>query len=125
MGHRNIASLIAGSVLSLGLGSCTFDALMVGDSGPAPTFSIGGTVTGATGPMVLLNSNGTSLIVAEEGAFTFGTPMVSTALYNVTVAVAPNSQACKVTNGAGIVGGADISNVMVICAPITYTMGRR
>ena len=89
------------------------------------SFYIGGRVEGASGALTLQNSNGTILIVTQEGAFTFGTPMVSSALYNVTVAVPPNSQACKVTNGSGTVGSTDISNVSVVCAPSTYMLGRR
>jgi hypothetical protein len=123
MWYRTV-HLLAGSLLCLALGACNRE-LIAEDEGPTPTFYIGGKVTGATGPFALQNSNGTNLIVAEDGVFTFGTPMVSSALYNVTIAVPPNSQACKVTNGSGTVGSADISNVNVICTPITYMLGSR
>ena len=68
---------------------------------PNPTFSIGGTVTGASGPIALQNSNGTNVIVATDGSFAFETRMVPSAIYNVTVAVAPNSQTCMVAEGRG------------------------
>ncbi|HEU5135243.1 MAG TPA: hypothetical protein VFU13_08885 [Steroidobacteraceae bacterium] len=124
MSHRTVINLLAGSLLCLGAGSCVLDG-DDDDWGPAPTFTIGGTVAGASGPVALQNSNGTILIVASEGAFKFGTPMVRSALYNVTVAVPPKSQTCTVANGSGTVGSADIGNVNVICAPAAYMLGRR
>ena len=72
---------------------------------------------------MLQNSNGTNLIVAADGSFAFETPMVSSAIYNVTIAVQPNSQTCRVANGSGTVESADISNVTVICSPNTYRAG--
>ena len=132
MWHRSVINLLAGSLLCLGLGACILNPeddssplLAADDAGPSPTFTIGGTIAGATGPVTLQNSNGTLLVVTKEGAFTFGTPMVSSALYNVTVAVPPNSQVCRVRNGSGTIGSADISNVDVICVPLTYMLGSR
>ena len=78
-------------------------------------------MAGATGSVVLQNSNGTVLILAGDGSFAFDTPMVPSALYNVTVVVQPRFQTCRVTNGAGTVDLGDISDVIVICAPNTYT----
>ena len=122
MWHRTVIKLLAGSALCFGLGSCILDG-EDDDGVSTPTFSIGGTVAGATGPVALQNSNGTILIVTGDGAFTFGTPMVSSALYNVTVAVPPNFRTCKVTNGSGTVESADIGDINVICTPATYMLG--
>jgi hypothetical protein len=41
--------------------------------------------------------------------------MVSSALYNVTVAVPPPAQTCTVANGAGTVGEASIRDVIITC----------
>lgn len=132
MWHRTVIILLTGGLLCLALGACNLGEddprialLTADDEGPNPTFSIGGTVAGATGPIALQNSNGTNLIVTQDGSFTFGTPMVSSALYNVTVAVSPNSQVCKVTNGSGTVESADIGDINVTCAPSTYMLGSR
>jgi hypothetical protein len=51
----------------------------------------------------------------KDGSFMFETPMVSTALYNVTVAVPPREQTCVVTSGSGTVGQASISDVTITC----------
>jgi hypothetical protein len=120
MWNRSIASLIAANMLCLGLGGCIFEG---DETRPAPTFSIGGTVAGAAGSVVLQNSNGTLLIVVSDGSFKFGTPMVPTALYNVTVVVPPEFHTCRIENGAGTVGLTDIRDVAVTCTPNTYTAG--
>ena len=83
--------------------------------GRDPTYSIGGKVQGANGLLTLQNSNGTQLHVDSDGAFAFETPMVTSAWYNVTVAVLPRGQACKVDNGSGTVGEAPISDVVITC----------
>ena len=72
-------------------------------------------MAGVAGVLTLQNSNGTLLNVAAEGAFAFETPMVASALYNVTVAVAPAAQTCDVVNGSGTVGDANIRNVTITC----------
>jgi len=118
MSTRYFAPLITG-LLCFGLGSCFFgepdDPSWVDFSAPSPTYSIGGTVAGVAGVLTLQNSNGTLLNVAANGAFAFETPMVSSALYNVTVAVPPAAQACTVTNGSGTVGDASIRTVRITC----------
>jgi hypothetical protein len=127
--NRLIANLLLTGALCLGLGGCNLageddpppSMLAIDDPAPSPTFSIGGKVAGATGAFVLLNSNGTTLNVARDGSFTFETPMVTGALYNVTVAVPPNSQTCVVAKGAGTMERANISDVAVTCATTTYT----
>jgi hypothetical protein len=128
MWNRPNASLLAAGVLCLGLGACIFEAendlspLFAGDEpGAPPTFSIGGTIGGASGSVVLQNSNGTLLIVARDGSFTFDTPMVPSALYNVTVVVPPNFQICRVAKGAGTVGFANIHDIAVTCTPNIYS----
>lgn len=119
MGNRSIVNLLMAGGLCLGLApSQRLHA--IDDPTPSPTFSVGGTVVGATGPFVLLNSNGTTLNVARDGSFTFETPMVPSALYKVTVAVPPNLQTCVVANGAGTMELANISDIVVTCTPTTY-----
>jgi len=118
MRTRYVALLFA-SLPCLGLSSCLFvgadDSSWIDYSAPTPTFSIGGTVAGVAGALTLQNSNGTLLIVTTDGSFHFETPMVSSALYNVTVAVPPPAQTCTVAKGSGTVGRASISDVTITC----------
>jgi hypothetical protein len=84
-------------------------------------FLISGTVTGLTGTgLVLQNNGGDNLAVTADGPFTFAIPVLTGTPYNVTVAVAPTApaQGCTVINGAGIVNGADVTNVEVSCSEL-------
>jgi hypothetical protein len=119
MKNRCLVNLFAG-LLCLNLGACLPEDAddppsWMDYSGPTPTFSIGGTVAGTAGVLTLQNSNGTLLNVATDGSFAFETPMVPSALYNVTVAVPPQAQTCTVANGSGTVGHASISDVTITC----------
>jgi hypothetical protein len=129
MWNRSIR-LLAAAALCSGLGACFFDgdpqaALLTADSPPGRTFFIGGRVEGANGVLTLLNSNGRTLTLARDGTFAFETQMVSSAIYNVTVAVHPESQTCLVAHGSGTVKSADIRNVTVTCAENTYLTAKR
>jgi len=116
------AGLLSAGLLCIALGGCFSAEVDDPLDGPAfwgrdPTYSIGGKVQGAQGLLTLQNSNGTQLRVDSDGAFAFETPMVSSAWYNVTVAVLPRGQACKVANGSGTVGEAPIRDVVITCQP--------
>jgi hypothetical protein len=90
-----------------------------------PTFSIGGSVSGLSGTVVLRNNGGDNLSVSANGAFTFATRVASGGAYAVTVLTQPAGQTCTVTNGAGT-ASVDVTTVTVTCAVIvvtTYTIG--
>jgi uncharacterized repeat protein (TIGR01451 family) len=90
------------------------------------TYTVGGTVSGLSGTgLILRNNDGDDLPVAANGAFTFTTPVASGAVYSVTAFAQPSnlSQTCSVTNSGGTVTSANVSNVQVICATNTYTVG--
>lgn len=90
------------------------------------TFAIGGTVSGLLGAGLVLQNNGSDDVgVDSSGGFTFPREVASGAAYNVTVRTQPSNptQACTVTNGAGTVGGADITNAAVSCTTSEFTIG--
>ncbi len=90
----------------------------------AGTNSIGGTVSGLSGTVVLRNNGGDDLSVSTNGAFSFATLLASGAAYNVTVASAPSGQSCTVANGSGTVASANVTNVTVSCvAQATNSIG--
>lgn len=80
------------------------------------THTVGGTVSGlGSGKSVVLQNNGgDNLTVSADGGFTFATPVVSGAAYNVTVLTPPTQQSCTVTNASGA-ATSDISSVAVVC----------
>ncbi|HYK26804.1 MAG TPA: alpha/beta hydrolase-fold protein [Streptosporangiaceae bacterium] len=78
------------------------------------TYSVGGTVSGLSGPVVLEDNSGDDLTVSANGPFLFATQLASGASYNVTVKTAPPGQACTVAAGAGTIT-ANITNITVTC----------
>jgi hypothetical protein len=89
-----------------------------------PTYTIGGTVSDldAGQSVVLQNNSGDDLIVSANGAFTFTTSVANGAAYAVTVFTQPAGETCTVTNGSGVVGGANVTNIVVAC-PWTRQFG--
>jgi hypothetical protein len=90
------------------------------------TYTIGGSVAGLAGTgLVLQQSGGDDLPITASGSFTFTTPVNDGTQYNVTVLVQPTSpnQTCAVANGEGVVAGSNITDIVVTCTTIDYTVG--
>ena len=86
-------------------------------------YTIGGSVSGLSGELVLQNNGGDDLQVTSNGTFEFDTGVASGPSYSVTVATQPAGQECLVTSGAGVVGDTDVTSVAVSCEAATYTIG--
>ena len=92
----------------------------------ANTYTVGGTVTGLSGSgLVLQNNGGDNVTIAQNGSFSFATPLMSGDAYSVTRLSNPANpwQTCSVSNTTGTVGAANITNVNVSCAANAYTLG--
>jgi hypothetical protein len=89
------------------------------------TYTVGGSVSGlGTGKSVVLQNNaGDDLTVSTNGAFTFITAMASGVAYAVTVKSQPSGQTCAVTNGAGAVGAANVTDVTASCVDSVLAPG--
>jgi len=88
-------------------------------------FTVGGTVSGLVGAgLVLRNNGGDPLQITAAGSFTFGSALPDLAPYEVSVLSQPQApdQTCTVSNGSGVVSGADITDVQVDCSPVTYSV---
>src|SRR6185369_12634822 len=85
------------------------------------TYSIGGSVSGLSGTVVLQDNGGDDLSVSGNGAFTFATKLPAGAAYNVTVKANPAGQTCTVAGGGGTVGSANVTSVAVSCTNSTTT----
>lgn len=93
---------------------------------PSPTtYSVGGSVTGLTTGALVLKNNGGDALTASANAtrFNFATPLAEGAAYNVTIDTQPTGLTCAVSNGNGTVAGANVTNVSIVCAVNTYTLG--
>ncbi len=80
------------------------------------TYTIGGTVSGLTGTVVLQNNSGDNESISSSGAFTFDTSLSNGASYAVTVLTQPTGQTCTVSNSSGTVASANVTNVSVSCS---------
>src|SRR3989441_5312209 len=83
-----------------------------GYGGGMADYTVGGTLSGATGSVVLKLNGGGDMTVAN-GLFTFATRVDYLTTYNVQVIDA--NDRCTVANGAGTMGVANITNVAVTC----------
>jgi predicted RNA-binding protein with TRAM domain len=87
------------------------------------TYAAGGTVSGLAGTVVLQNNGSDSLVIGSNGAFTFTAPVAQGGTYSVTVQTQPATQTCTVANGAGTMGGANVTDIAVTCSTNAYTAG--
>lgn len=100
--------------LSAGFGS----ALVIAYTG----YTIGGTVSGLSGTVMLQDNGGDNHSVSTNGNFTFSRSVTDGGSYNVTVLTQPVGQTCTVSAGTGAVSGSNVTNVTVICATNTYNV---
>src|SRR5438309_811408 len=89
----------------------------------ANTFTVGGTISGLSGTVVLQNNGGDNLTISVNGGFAFAAALANASPYAVTVFAQPAGQTCTVANGSGTVAGANVTNVTVTCAANTFSVG--
>ena len=85
---------------------------------PAPiTYSVGGSVSGLSGTVVLQDNGGDDLSVSANGSFTFATKLVDAAAYSVTVETNPfGSDAAASRTAPAPWPVANVTGVAVACA---------
>lgn len=89
-------------------------------------YTVGGTVNGFLGTVVLQNNEVDDLSISQDGNFTFTASLADGSNYNVSIKTISNEQDCSVMKGSGIITGANITNIEIICiyeddVPITLT----
>lgn len=87
------------------------------------SYSIGGTISGLIGTVVLQNNGSDTISANTDGSFTFPTGEAEGESYAVTVLTQPAGLTCTVNNGFGTVGPSNVTNVNVTCAASAYTIG--
>ena len=87
------------------------------------TYTVGGSVSGLTGSVTLLNNGVNPTTVSANGNFTLSNTMLNGATYNIVVQSQPDGQTCLVFNASGSIAGSNITNVLVSCTTNTYTVG--
>lgn len=84
-----------------------------GDDGDG--YTIGGTIAGLNGKVVLQNNKSDDLEVTNNGNFHFPKELNSGDKYEVTVLSQPSGQICSVDAGSGTIGDINIDTITVSC----------
>lgn len=87
------------------------------------SYSIGGTITGLSGTVVLQNNAGDNLTLTADGSFTFSTLIAEGSTYTVTVLTNPSIQTCTASSNTGTVSSANITSVSVVCSTNSHSVG--
>lgn len=85
------------------------------DDSDDSTYTVGGSVTGLNGTLVLQNNSGDDETITTNEDFTFDTALADAASYEVTVSSDPNLQTCTVSSGTGVIDGGNVIDVTVTC----------
>ena len=90
----------------------------------ANTYAVAGTVTGLSAAgLVLQNEGGDNLsLTAHTSSFRFASTVAAGGSYNVTVAAQPTGLTCTVSHGSGSGVTGPITDVSIVCNPLTYTV---
>ena len=117
-------SLTGGAPGIMASGPTAADNWSGGSATGSATYTVGGTVSGLSGTVVLQDNSGDNLSLSANGPFTFATALAGGTAYNVTVKTSPAGQTCTVSNGTGTIAAANITNLAVSCTKVpTYTVG--
>lgn len=82
----------------------------------AGAYTVGGSVSGLTSTIVLrLNATTFHIWPSGSTSFAFNTQLNTGDAYSVVVGIQPVGQSCKVTNGLGVIGTSNITNIAVAC----------
>ncbi|NOY52216.1 MAG: hypothetical protein GXP58_01180 [Deltaproteobacteria bacterium] len=87
------------------------------------TYTVGGTVSGLSGTVVLQDNGGDDLSVTANSTFTFTTSVAHGNTYAVTVSAQPSGQLCTVASGSGTMGSANVTGVAVTCSSTIAVSG--
>jgi hypothetical protein len=106
------------------VGNGNVTTIVVNCSASSVGYTVGGSVVGLSpnDSLAVENNGTTSQFLSANGSFAFTTPLPSGATYDVTVVadpVTPVSEKCTVASGTGTIGAANVTNVMIACAPLT------
>ncbi len=90
----------------------------------AASLTLGGTVAHLVGgsSVALANIGGDTVTVTSNGSFTFPKSLAGGTPYAVTVSMQPPDATCTVAGGNGTITNADVTSIMVNCAPKAYSI---
>lgn len=87
------------------------------------TYTVGGTISGLTGNLVLVNNAKTLSVSSGSTSFVLSETFSAAQDYSISIQTQPNNQTCSISNGAGKIANANITNVTVTCATTAHALG--
>ncbi|MGA7749071.1 MAG: kelch repeat-containing protein, partial [Gallionella sp.] len=114
-----LASILLTACSNCGTTGSVCNSSGLGVAPPATSYTIGGTLSGlASGNQIIIADNGVdNTILSANGTFTFPTPLANGSAYSIAIITLPTNQPCTYTYGAGIVAGANVTSINIICGP--------
>jgi len=97
---------------------CTVFMLNACGGGEEGSFSIGGTVEGLSGSLILQNNGGDDFATTENGEFEFSKTLSNTMSYSASILSKPATQDCTISNASGAVNSTAVTNILVSCNDI-------
>lgn len=79
------------------------------------TFSVGGSLSGLSGIIVLQNNESDDLTLGSNRDFVFTTQLNDGASYDVSILSKISNLDCTITNGSGTIDGADVDDIEIAC----------
>lgn len=90
----------------------------------AQSYSLGGSVSGLSATGLVLASGSDQLVLAPgAGRFSLPTAVAYASPYAVTVQSSPAGFTCSIANATGVMGTADVNNVVVTCSTQSFALG--
>jgi len=90
-------------------------------------YTVGGTVTGIEGTLIVRNNNNDTATITANGTFAFPTPLSANANYDVTVyappVYPPRSQTCTISGASGNMPSANVTSVAITCTTNSFSIG--
>jgi serine/threonine protein kinase, bacterial len=113
-------------VMIAGLSGCGEEEKKAPPPPPPAPLTVGGTISGLAGEVVLQINGADDLAVKANGKFKFPKALKKGATYAVTVKTQPSTpvkQTCKVADGGGTMGDKEVGKVAVNCTTNEYAVG--
>lgn len=79
-------------------------------------YTLGGSVFGLVGQVVLINDQGDTQVLISDGSFTFPVPVSQGNSFFLSVAAQPANQTCTVINGADTMSSSNVTNIEIHCS---------
>lgn len=90
----------------------------------AKSYTIGGVVAGlSSSGLILKNADSALAVPTGQTSFVFPASIANGSTYSVSISTQPSGQTCSVSNGAGTINAANVTNISITCSTNSYKVG--